>query len=330
MRFALIAIIVAVASPAIAAQRDPQFFAEPAPGSSTTPQGGYFVINSTPGSDVTQSVALRNDDDRPLTLNLAAVDASTGQRGGVSYNLDNEPRSAVGAWITLDQSTVTLVPKASTLVAFKVRIPADAIPGEHLGGISISIKPDAADPQPAAKGAGASVVVHTRRIIAVQVNTPGDSNPKLIIKGVQPAARPDGLYLEIAIANEGQVLTKGKGFIKVSGGFRKDFEVDTFVPATSINYPIKWRNDAPTGDFAARVEITYDGRTAIWDGTFSVGDQTRRELEDRRPPKARPDVRSDEDLAIWVPAIGGAAAVLFPLLIWVVAKRRHRKRASTP
>ncbi|MEO7804936.1 MAG: DUF916 domain-containing protein [Actinomycetota bacterium] len=310
--------------PSWAQEKDPNYVTEPAVGSSTAPQGGYFVIETTPGSKVTQNVALRNDDAKPLTLELAGVDAITGHLGGASYNLSTEPRKVVGAWITFGRPSVTLAPGESALAPFDVNVPADATPGEHLGGISISLVGNSASPTPGkSTGTGASIALKTRRIIAVQVNTPGDATPKLTITGVQPAARPDGLYLEVSITHEGRGLTKGKGSIEVSGGFQKSFDLDTFVPATSIRYPIKWRTDAPSGKFTVHVEITYDTRVAVWDGTFSVGEEVKKQLKDRQPPPPKPPT------PVWIPAVGGGlAGLMIPLVIWLAIARGRRKRRS--
>lgn len=285
------------------------FVAEPTPGSQTDPAGGgFFYLQGDPGAEITQTIGLRNDSDGPLQMKLAAVDASTGQVGGASYALANETPSRTGAWISLERTDLTLAAKASAVVSFKVAIPPGAESGHHLAGISISAPKSQGGSAEAGQGqAGASVDVQTRRIIAVQVNLPGPSEPELVIGGVSPAARPDGLYLEIAMENIGQGLTKAKGVINVGDDFRREFEVDTFVPRTSIAYPIKWTADASDGEYPTRVEITYGERSAKWEGTFSVGQEVLDELADRRVSPADPPKANDEGSGVPVPALIGAA-----------------------
>ena len=132
---------------------------------------------------------------------------------------------------------------------------------------------------------GASVDLQVRRVVAVQVNVPGPSAPELVVTGVSPTGRPDGLYLEITIENSGRSLTRGEGTITLPAqGFKRTFAVDTLVPRTSVAYPIKWTDgtDVGSGEHRARVELHYDGRVAQWEGAFTVGRAVRQELAERR------------------------------------------------
>ena len=286
----LAGMLVLVAGVATAQEGGVDFVVEPAPGSSTAPQGGYFLITATPGGEVTQVIGLRNDSPSRLELRLAAVDAVTGQLGGASYALETETPTRTGAWITLDRTALTLEPKASAVVPFRVAVPSGADSGEHLAGISVAAPAEKGAPGAAGEGqAGVSVDVQTRRIVAVQVNLPGPSDPELVVTGVSPAGRPDGLYLQIAIENKGRGLTKGEGTITLPDqGFERPFSIDTFVPGTSIAYPIKWADSAPDGDYRARVEIRYGGRVARWEGTFTVGQAVQKELAERQVQAPRP------------------------------------------
>lgn len=313
MRALLAAAVLALVAPAVPAASAQaggvNFVAEPTPGSQTDPAGGgFFYLQGDPGAEIAQTIGLRNDSDGPLQMKLAAVDALTGQLGGASYALANETPSRTGAWISLERTDLTLAAKASAVVSFKVAIPPGAESGHHLAGISISVPKSQGGSAEAGQGqAGASVDVQTRRIIAVQVNLPGPSEPELVIGGVSPAARPDGLYLEIAVENKGQGLTKAKGVINVGDDFQREFEVDTFVPRTSIAYPIKWTADARDGEYPTRVEITYGERSANWEGTFRVGEEVLEELADRKVPSADPPKDDDDGSGVPVPALIGAA-----------------------
>lgn len=322
------ALLLAAASGAPAASAQPSdrsFVAEPVPGSKTAPTGGYFLLEAQPGEQVQQSVGLRNDSPGPLELRIDPVDATTGQRGGASYAIPGETPSRTGAWITLTRSTVTLGPGASAVVAFAVAVPADATAGEHLAGLSIAAPPRAGESADAGAGeAAASIDVQTRHVIAVQVNVPGPAEAELVVEGVTPAARPDGLYLEIAIENRGRRLTKGEGVITVGDDFERAFDVDTFVPGTTIAYPVKWDVNAADGEHEAVVELRYGDAVARWTGSFTVGEKIRDELEERQveTPPAQPD--SDSDIPM--PAIVGgalAAALLVASGGYMLARRQR-------
>ncbi|MDQ3914432.1 MAG: DUF916 domain-containing protein [Actinomycetota bacterium] len=300
---------------AVAQERGVQFAVEPGPGSETDPAGGYFVIKAEPGQRVRQSVTLRNESSRSIELQLAAVDATTGQLGGVSYGLPDDEVEKTGAWITLSRSKVSFEPGEARSVTFEVSVPPDAGSGEHIAGIAVWEPGD----EKGKKGdQPVSVVVRTRRVMAVQVDVGGAKVPELVVTGIDPAARPDGLYLEIGIENRGSAMTTGDGTVEISNqDFVSDFFVDTFVPGTRIGYPVKWTDDPREGTYDARVEISYEGKVAEWSGTFTIGDPLLADLEDRGVEVA------DGFPIVPVGAAAGAIAALAAGW-WTVRSRRRR------
>lgn len=319
-------LLLAAPGPVAAQEGGIEFVAEPAPGSETAEGGGYFLIPTEPGVKVVQSLALRNDSNKRLALRLAGVDATTGPFGGVSYGLENEQATRVGAWISLERTSVTLAPGESEIVDFEVEVPRDADSGEHLAGISVYSPAPDDETEGAGQGeAGAAIHVQTRRVVAVQVDLPGPSQPELVISGIAAAARPDGLYLEIGMENAGRALTKGQGFVEIPAeGFQQSFDIDTFVPGTSIAYPVRWTNSAPEGEYSARVEVEYEGGVASWEGTFAVGRGVLEELSERGvevPESSRP-------MWVWVAVAAGAVAIAGLYLFWL--RRRTPARVSGP
>lgn len=311
-------LFAALLMPAARAQQPGvEFAVQPGPGSQTAPGRGYFLIEAGGGDRVRQTLLVRNESGRPVQLRLAAVDATTGQLGGVSYGLPQDPVEVTGSWISIDRTRVSLGEGEATTLGFRVSVPQDAGEGEHIAGIAVW---EAGEETDDGGDEAVSVVVQTRRIIAVQVELPGAQAPELVISGVQPAARPDGLYLEIGITNEGTAMTTGDGTIEIPAqGFLRDFPVDTFVPGTSIGYPLKWTDDPQEGEYEAAVTISYEGGVAEWAGTFTVGDPVLDELEDRGVAVAR-----GLPLVLIATAVAGLAAV--GALVWWRLRRRGQGR----
>jgi hypothetical protein len=178
--------------------------------------------------------------------------------------------------------------------------------------------------------AGASVTVQSRRVIAVQVNLPGPADPELVITGVAPGARPDGLYLQVAVDNKGRGLTKGEGVVTLADdGFEQKFSIDTFVPGTSIAYPIKWTDKAVDGDHPAHVEIRYGDRMTVWDGKFTVGTAVKEEQANRQvTPPSDSSTAPDSGLPVGLIAGGVVGAVV--LLGGGILLGRRSKDNDTP
>lgn len=258
------------------------FSAEPAPGTASY-KTGYFVINASPGETVTETLLLRNDSDAPIKLRVMSVDATTGPYGGVSYGLPNEPVKKIGTWTTLPVNEIDLAPRETKTIPLSIKVPADAASGHHIGGVAVwlPIETDQADP------AQSAITTQVRRVLSVHVVVPGSAGPLLVIEGVRPVVRPDGVYLEIDISSEGRLLTKGDGFIELpEDDFLRDFSLDTFVPDTSIAYPIKWINDPEEGTYQTHVVINHDDHVAEFSGSFTIGPELTAQEEAREGRKS--------------------------------------------
>jgi hypothetical protein len=327
-------LLIALAAPAGAADArgDTDWFAEPVPSSSLT-DGGWYRLAMEPGTRVEQAVSVRNTAAAPVELRLAGVDAVTGARGGVSYGPADQAPVTVGTWIELSRDSVVLQPGATEVVPFTVAVPADAPPGTSLGGIAIWAPADArtSAADPSAGGAAALVSVQTRRVIAVEVALPGPDDPELVIGGVRASARPDGLYLEVDVRNEGHGLTKATGALRVpAAAFSRDLTVDTFVPGTAIAYPVKWEGDGDPQGRDVTVELRYGDRVATWSGTVDVQDAVREELSDRQVEQAPGAGGLPVPALLALGAVGGLglAAIASRVLPRLRARPRGDPRAA--
>jgi hypothetical protein len=330
----LVAAALILPGAASAAEPVPDFTVEPAPGSSLAPAGGYFRLVAKPRDTATQALVVRNTSNRPIEIRLAAVDARTAAYGGVSYGLPAEATKGVGTWISLQTERLRLRARESAKVLFSVAVPSDAGSGEHLGGLAIW-SPRDAQAQESERGAGqagASVTIQTRRVIALVVRVPGPVAPRLVVTGVAPAPRADGLYLTVAVANRGGLLTKATGVLSLPGeGFTERFSVDSIVPGTSVAYPLKWTERPRDGEYRARVDLRYGSRTAVWEGTFTVGEQVSAELVDRGAADTADRPQSNSILLALAAAGAGAAGVLaLALLAWFALRRRRRRPPGGP
>lgn len=296
---------------ASAAAATEQFDVLPAPGSSTDERGSYFVVDARPGQARTQSLTITNPGSRPVALQLRAVAASTGPLGGVTYEAVREGERAQAVdWLRLDRTQVTVHRGRTAVVDFTVLLPDGARAGDHLAGISVEPpRATSATKGPEPSGASAGVVVRTRQVIAVQATAPGASDPSLAIDGVAAEARADGMYLVVRLDNDGTTMLKASGRIEVAGDAPLDveFPVDTFLPDTSIEYPVRWTDAPEKGSFPADVALEFDGQVVRWSGSVEVGD---RELESYGD---RSGERSMASALPWYAWIAMAAALVFPV-----------------
>lgn len=278
-------VLLALALPCLAgATESMEFTLRPATGNEAASRG-YFVLRGEAGSSLRESLMLRNDTARPLSVRLKAVDAATGTFGGIGYRMPEDPVRSTGSWITLPDSSVQLEPNETRRIDFSVTLPKDARTGDHVAGITAWVPAEeSAAAGTDASQASASVTTQMRRVVAVQVVVPGSSVAELTVSGVEAVARPDGMYLEMTIANTGTLLTGGSGVLQVADpAFSQDFSLGLCVPGTSIKYPVKWLKSPAQGDYSSYVGINYGSshsQKAEWNGDIKVGDAQVTDLEE--------------------------------------------------
>lgn len=308
------------------AQLDMPFSAEPAPGTASY-KTGYFLVNASPGETATETLSLRNDSGASLGLRIMSVDATTGLYGGISYGLPGDPVTGVGTWTSLPISEIDLPPYEQKNIPVSIKIPTGITAGDYVSGVAIWLPKAGGQTKPGQAGQSASIDTQVRRVLAVHVVVSGPSQPLpfqplLVINGVAPVVKPDGIYLEVAISNEGKLLTKGEGFIELpNDNFQHDVSLDTFIPGTSIAYPIKWINDPEEKTYQAHVVIHYnqDRLVAEWKGSFSIGPK----LISRE--KAREGGESQTLLYLFIFVVAACLATGLLIFGW---RRRKRKKNS--
>ncbi|PJJ56357.1 uncharacterized protein DUF916 [Mumia flava] len=136
---ALAVAAVAVVGPAVPAQAADNgawsVTPTPADDSSPTPRS-YFVLEGAPGATLTDKVRIRNFTKRALTFSIYGADGYNTTEGGFFALRGLEfPQKDVGAWVTVPVQTVKVAKKTQVDVPITIRIPDNATPGDHVGGI---------------------------------------------------------------------------------------------------------------------------------------------------------------------------------------------------
>jgi hypothetical protein len=164
-----------LATPAAQATSNGSWGIRPQPLEDTRPRA-LFELDVAPGDVVRDAVTVTNETERPLTLGLAAVDATTLEAGGgFALGAPEDKPADVGAWVTLEQDRVDLEPGSSETVPFVLRIPDDATPGDHAGGI-VSVE--------SVKPSGEPITI--RRAVGVRIflRVDGPLRPALTIESI--------------------------------------------------------------------------------------------------------------------------------------------------
>ncbi|GAA1397017.1 WxL protein peptidoglycan domain-containing protein [Catellatospora coxensis] len=158
----------------------------------------YFFLESPPGRTVIDSVRVANLTDRPMTLRLYGADAfNTSADGGFGLLPQTERQQGVGAWTQLGLAEVVVPAKRQTDIPFTITVPANAPPGDHVGGVV------AAESTPSGQLAEGGMTVGVTHAVAARVylRVSGPTVPGLAVEDL--AADPG--ELTYTLANTGNI-----------------------------------------------------------------------------------------------------------------------------
>ena len=258
---ALVAAVAALAAAAGTAQAA-------APTVSLTPVGpagakGYFVYNAHGGARVSGQVSLVNTSAVKGTVLLYAVDATTGQTTGAVYLSHARRRSDVGAWTKLPLRRVVLGSHGRAQVSFSVRVPPGVRGGQHLGAI-VAQPLSPVRRYSTHRGSHAfHINVQALSVLAVQVNVPARPVQRMVVSACRAGGPHNFQTLFIGMGNAGNQFVKGSGSLTVTNGAgravkHQSFALDTFLPGTSINYPVVLTGKPlGAGNYRAVVSLAY-------------------------------------------------------------------------
>src|SRR5262249_11334581 len=182
----------------------------------------------------------------------------TGQTSGVVYRAQADPRTDVGAWITVNAQHLTLDPGQSQTITFTLAVPASARPGQHVGGI-------VAENLQVQKGSGSGVQINIQHlsIVAVQVDLPGQQAQRLEATHIQAGGGHGYQTLLLSLRNTGTQMLKPSGTLQVTDATgrqlkKASLKLDTFLPQTAIDYPVYIVGQAlGVGHYKATLSLTY-------------------------------------------------------------------------
>lgn len=267
-----------------------------------------------PGETLIDFVGVSNFGTEPITVQLYASDAYTTETGAFDLLPSGEEPVDVGSWIGFNEQTLTIEPATRLDVPFALNVPADATPGDHVGGIVAAVTEAATD------ASGNEVLVERRVGARIHLRVAGELEPTLTpdLEHVTyhyewNPVEPGSVSFDYAVENTGNVRLQGALVARIAGPwdvlarevviaelpqilpgdrFEGTAEVDGIWPLAHLNAELIVRPEAVSED----------------------------DMESRL-------VSSRETAGLWAPPWPQAAvAAALALLIWILVKARKRKR----
>ncbi|WP_338320902.1 hypothetical protein, partial [Streptomyces lonarensis] len=172
-----------------------------------------------PGEEYRDFVEVTNFSERPVVFALTASDGVVVETGEFDLLPESEEPVGSGAWITIDDE-VALEAGSSAVVPFTLRVPDDALPGDHPGGIAVSVRTAGEDDQ------GNEIALDARVGVRVHLRVAGELAPAVEIADLTAEYRhswnpfrPGTVEVSWTVANTGNVRLGSAQEVTVTGPF---------------------------------------------------------------------------------------------------------------
>jgi len=217
-----------------------------------------FTIAATPGGVAFDQVVAVNYSTAPLSLQVYATDAVETSSGGFSLLPANVTPTGAGAWVSIPPQFATVLVPAKTakapgrvLIPLTIRVPFKAAPGDHVGGIVVSLQTRGTN------ATGQAVVLDQRVGTRVFIQVSGTLSPKLTLRDIHSSyvgildpvgrGRVDVGYV---LTNSGNVDLAVRQSLSVTGllGSRRALslpDVALLLPGASIPEQVEVRGVWP-------------------------------------------------------------------------------------
>jgi hypothetical protein len=196
----------------------------------------WFIYNLDLGESKDDAITVFTTSEEAQVAKIYVVDSAPSQQGNFSLAADVDPKKDVGAWVDLEEQTITLEPGIQYTIPFTITVPEDADVGEHSGGIVLERVGSAEEVEEGDPSQGASIV--TRVGIRIYQTVPGEITRNLEIEdfNVTEVENKDGskyYRADISVFNNSNVSLRPIADLNIGGWGKieypkfKDISVNT-------------------------------------------------------------------------------------------------------
>jgi len=177
-----------------------------------------LVYEVRPGEEVTDGVVLANLGTAPTRFRVYATDAFTSRDGAFTLLPGDRRPRALGAWVRMGTAGVTVPPGGRVELPFRIRVPAEATPGDHVGGVVASVRADART------ATGRLLALDRRIAVRVYLRVRGPVRPALVVSALRWSHDPAGVLggtarVRYRVTNVGNVRLGAAVRVQANGLF---------------------------------------------------------------------------------------------------------------
>lgn len=192
-----------------------------------------------PGFEKTYTISIKNIETDEQIYYLSVRNISDVRAGGVpvfARENDEVTGMELADWIELPLNQVTLKAGESTDVNFTMRLPDDASPGSHFGGVFISVDP------PEIETSGAAVGYQVANIISIRVSGEVDESARIRQFSTDKFFySTQNITFNTRIENTGNVLVRPYGPVEIHNMLGQKVDSFTFNEDVAGVFPGRMR-----------------------------------------------------------------------------------------
>jgi len=225
----------------------------------------YLVYSANPGATIFDRVALFNYGAKPLRVQVYATDASASEDGTFGLLPGTVKAADAGTWIKLQvpkSGFVTIPARTGTLpygvrrVAFTMSIPLKAAPGDHAGGVVVSVKSTSTNKK------GAKITLDQRVGLRTYITLSGKLRPGVVVEDLKASYKNQwdplgrGLYtVSYFVHNTGNLRVKVSQDLHVSSISAHPATLPDLLPGARVKITESFKHRFGLGRPSATVTL---------------------------------------------------------------------------
>lgn len=300
------------------------------PMGSDASRGYFFFRDVTPGTPLPAKIEISNVSRVDKTVVLRAQDVVTSGTGGLSYG---PIKGGPGGWISPRTQRLNVPARRAVVAEISIRVPQDAEPGDHFGGVVAYDLRDLEKLDDASKSQQAVQLKFISRLaVPFRVRVPGTLTASVELRDVKLKITPSGSSVDVVFENSGNVLIpSSEGRVNISQDevalASRRIALTGFTPGSTISVSVPFQG--------APVEATYRAKGFLepmfapvvnFNKTVTFGGDQSDELE--RETGVTAIGSEDEGIPVWLLLLLGIL-ILGTLLALLLALRRRRSDPET-
>ena len=221
----------------------------------------HFTLETTGGHTVDDAALVTNASPVPVTFRVYGTDAFNNSTGAFDLLAAARKPTDVGSWMVFQHSSITIGAGRTALVPFKIVVPADVTPGDHVGGVIVSTLAPAV-------AKGQKVNVESRVAVRLYLRIPGNLQPLLAVTEVDSryhgVGNPLGhghATISYTVTNRGNIRLTSEPTVIVSNALGRKVatispgKLPELLPHASVTFTTAADRVFPAGPLTTKITL---------------------------------------------------------------------------